>query len=487
VIASGETITLGMHGTNIAQLQLPKEPVNGGVSTGNLANLDISFQNQPLKSLNNEAFEQLLSAVTNTESVQLDLSGSANVTARTSIGDIPISGIPFDVSSSLKGLDSFGGTAGLDNVTVTGSGGVGGSQFIVAPLITTLQNPSNVSLNTLDVSLPVIFDGVTIGSAAISTFDLKPGENVISAEFHYEPEDANDTVAQGFLTSFIQTDNQLDLTIQGDSTSSPFASLQPALSNLKLSTRLDALNQPTFITDINVFITLDTFTTNQVNVSFDVHNPLDADLILEFVQSDAGLMGQVFAQFSQGFDNFVVPPGMTVNSGSFGNVNLTQGIDAALNIIPFAVLDVFAAATLRIGPGGYEIPFLKLNQTSVPTVYTLDLDGPLQQAKTSSNKNSTESLSSIIASALSTGVEKSSKISSSMPTVSSETHQSTRATVVVSTIPKPEITSAAASVAQTPASSVDPQVSTPRITAFPSDVKETTSSSTTHNSATTAS
>lgn len=47
---------------------------------------------------------------------------------------------------------------------------------------------------------------------------------------------------QGFLTSFIQTDNQLDLTIQGDSTSSPFASLQPALSNLKLSTSLGGIN-----------------------------------------------------------------------------------------------------------------------------------------------------------------------------------------------------------------------------------------------------
>ncbi len=27
-------------------------------------------------------------------------------------------------------------------------------------------------------------------------FDLQPGENVVATEFHYEPADANDTVAQ---------------------------------------------------------------------------------------------------------------------------------------------------------------------------------------------------------------------------------------------------------------------------------------------------
>lgn len=65
-------------------------------------------------------------------------------------------------------MDAFGHTVTLSGLEVTGSGGGGGSEYIVAQLTTTLQNPSNISLNTIDVSLPVYYEGVTIGRAAIS-------------------------------------------------------------------------------------------------------------------------------------------------------------------------------------------------------------------------------------------------------------------------------------------------------------------------------
>ena len=104
-----------------------------------------------------------------------------------------------------------------------------------------------------------------------------------------------------------------------------------------------------------------------------VQNPLDADLVIEFVQADAGLDGQVFARFSQGFPSFVVPAGQSVNSGMFGNVLLTQGAIASLGIIPAGKLDVSAAVTVRVGQGGYEVPFLKLSQTGVPTKYDVAL------------------------------------------------------------------------------------------------------------------
>lgn len=112
--------------------------------------------------MNNGGFESFFAAVTDTSSADFGLKGTANVVARTSIGDVPISGIPFDVQSSLKGINSFGGSARLSNVTIAGSGGNGGNQFIRAPLTTTLNNPSNVSLNTNDISLPVFFKDVKV-------------------------------------------------------------------------------------------------------------------------------------------------------------------------------------------------------------------------------------------------------------------------------------------------------------------------------------
>jgi hypothetical protein len=79
-------------------------PATGGVSTGNVADLAISFHNQPLKSLNNAAFAQMFAGVTLLDNINLTLKGTADVSARTTIGDVPISGIPFDVASSLKGI-----------------------------------------------------------------------------------------------------------------------------------------------------------------------------------------------------------------------------------------------------------------------------------------------------------------------------------------------------------------------------------------------
>lgn len=58
----------------------------------------------------------------------------------------------------------------------------------------------------------------------------------MAGEFLYEPADANDTVAESFLTDFVQSDKVLPLTVKGDSSSSPYASLNPALEGVTLQT-----------------------------------------------------------------------------------------------------------------------------------------------------------------------------------------------------------------------------------------------------------
>lgn len=86
---------------------MPKVAVDGGVSTGNLAEIDISFQNIPLKALDDTAFAQMFAGVTLLADLNLTLKGTADITARTTIGDVPISAIPFDVPSSLQGKCCF--------------------------------------------------------------------------------------------------------------------------------------------------------------------------------------------------------------------------------------------------------------------------------------------------------------------------------------------------------------------------------------------
>jgi hypothetical protein len=71
-----------------------------------------------------------------------------------------------------EGINSFENTAGLGDVTITGSAGNGGNQYINADLTTTLQNPSNVSLQINNVSLAIFYEGVNIGRAVIEVCSL---------------------------------------------------------------------------------------------------------------------------------------------------------------------------------------------------------------------------------------------------------------------------------------------------------------------------
>ncbi|KAG5340679.1 hypothetical protein C0989_000829 [Termitomyces sp. Mn162] len=426
VIEAGQTLILNGGGVDIAQLTIPKTTAVGGVSTGNVADLVISFENVPLVALNQVAFSQMFAGVTLQENVGLNLKGSSDVTAKTAIGNVVISGIEIDVASSLKGFNAFGHTATLNNVSIQGSGGVGGSEYIISPLTTILQNPSNITLNTVDISLPVIFSGTKIGRAVIDPFHLVPGENPSITEFRYQPDNANDTTAQAFLSKFIQTGDALDLTIHGDDNSSPFASLSVGLAQLQLG-----LNQPTFITHVTVTITLESLLTNLVTVDFDVHNPLGAELVIEFVQSDSGVNGKTYASFGQHFDSFIVPPNQTANSGPIPNVLLVQGAMNSLAIIPLGVLDVSAATTLRVGQGGYQIPWLKLDQKAVPTTYNLALTAAalkekakMIQATSSLLLSVSPSSSSSVSPSLSSSLAIQSKTTASEVTATSATEES---------------------------------------------------------------
>lgn len=358
VFEASEDITLSSGGVDLAKLQLPSHAADGGVSTGQAVLLDISWEDQPLQAVDPVSFALLFAGVTLKPSVDLVMSGTAAVRAHTSIGDVPISGIPFSLPSTLAGIASFGGTAQLSNVSVGG----GTPDFIFAPLTTTLQNPSNVSLLTNDVSLGVTFNDVLLGRALIDTLDLVPGTNTVPTVFHYAPSDANSTSAQAFLTQFLTTTPPIPLRISDGS--SPYASLTPALQNLQLSASLPPLGfANTIITAIHVVLTLDTLLTNLVSITVTLYNPLPTPLVITYIQSDASVQGVVYAQFSQSVEKFVIGPGETVVSPQIDNVLLTQGAIASLDIVPLGYLDVATANTVLVGEeSGYVVPWLKLNQ-----------------------------------------------------------------------------------------------------------------------------
>ena len=279
-INSAENITLGYGGTDIAQLNVPSMPVDAGTSTGNLASLTLAFQNIPLQSLNNQAFAAFFAAVTDTQGIPPSLKGTVAIVADTAIGDVPIHGIPFDVNSVIAGIDSFGGKVGISNVSITGSGG--GGAYITAPITSTLTNPSNITLTTNAVSLAGFYKGTQVGRAVLDPLDLLPGTHNYPAVFEYEPADKNDTVAQQFLGAYLQSTDAIDLTVKGDGQSSPYASLVPALEGVTLQGSFNGIGTR-LVTHINVYITAATLIDNQVDIDFDVQNPLGKFLNIAFL------------------------------------------------------------------------------------------------------------------------------------------------------------------------------------------------------------
>ena len=158
--------------------------------------------------------------------------------------------------------------------------------------------------------------------------------------------------------------------VVGDEESTPFVSLLDGVKGLKLSSQIRGLNQPNLINSIQVVIPLDVLQTNMVSGGVDIHNPMNVDMVIESVQAEGGVNGQVYAFFSHTFSGgLLIPGGQTVNSGMFNDVNLTQGVFPLLDLLPLDALDIHVAATVRIGQGGYLLPWLKISQTNVPFTF----------------------------------------------------------------------------------------------------------------------
>ncbi|KIJ34434.1 hypothetical protein M422DRAFT_250160 [Sphaerobolus stellatus SS14] len=83
------------------------------------------------------------------------------------------------------------------------------------------------------------------------------------------------------------------------------------------------------------------------------------------------LMEEVFVNFAQDFDNFTILSGEVVNSGTFQNVSLVQGITATLGIIPLGSLDVESDVVVTVA--GKKITVEGLKQNNVTTSYDIDL------------------------------------------------------------------------------------------------------------------
>lgn len=196
-IKAAPHILIRYQNADTATLDLPLADVQAGTSRGptDFQNLQLMFRNQNLVAVDHGSFQSFFAQLTDQARGTFDLDGSTDVTARTVIGDIPIAGIPFNVTTSLSGINSFGRSTTISDLYVDSAT----PQYIRIPLKVTLNNPSNLTVNTKDISLPTRYQGYEAGRTIIPGLGLIPGDNLVDVEFHYMPADANNSVAQALL------------------------------------------------------------------------------------------------------------------------------------------------------------------------------------------------------------------------------------------------------------------------------------------------
>ncbi|CEH17102.1 Protein of unknown function DUF3712 [Ceraceosorus bombacis] len=406
VAEAGPQITITYEGSNAANLNLPLRPVvTSGTSRGpnDRQQLVLNFRDEPLVSPGPDhgTFSRFLDTTTNAATVNFGLDGSTDVIATTVIGNPKITGIPFNVSTSLDGIDSFGRKLEVSDVVVKDAT----SQYISIPLTATLNNPSDITLSSNMFRLPVLYKGANTGRAVIDPILLIPGTNRLATEFRYGPDNAADPVAQSLLQAYLQpvdgrTEVQVvPLLISGipnaNPSLSPYDSLELALSNVRADTTLTGIASR-IVTLIEVYIPIEALiqglTFQDVTVDSVLTSINDLPVILDIERVQGKIYNtndppgaQQYADLDHTFNAVYSLPAATATkqpsspgtkSERISGIVLTRGLLASL---PLIGKNVDVVTTIRAGvrgdSGEYTVPSLEYTLRNIETNYFIDLLG----------------------------------------------------------------------------------------------------------------
>lgn len=388
-------ITLTYQGSDTAQINLPDAPVTAGTSTSpdDKEQLILKFKDQDISSLDNGHFQSFFAKLTDTDRVDFGFKGNTSILAATHVGNIPITGIPFNVSSMLTGINSFNDAFGTQNLIVVG----GRPQYVEITLNAILSNPSNLTVFTDQVSLPILYQNVYVGRVIIPKLGLIPGTNNITTTFEYMPDNPADATAQSLLRAYLQPVENTESTPQlhipltilgtggGSQALTPYASLLPALQGVRAEGTIDGIGGRV-VSHINVYLSIKSLTTAlggtaTVAAAITFANPLPAALgfakLAGTIYSvEDGLNAQPYASLDPTFDpTFNIGGKSSATSPIVDNIVLTRGPGIAGLVASLPLigknLDVKTTVSANIGStdGGYRVPSLLYDQINIDTDY----------------------------------------------------------------------------------------------------------------------
>ncbi|KAK0556496.1 hypothetical protein OC844_005834 [Tilletia horrida] len=402
-IQASTDIIINYQGVDTARLDLGNiDTAGAGTSTGpnDPGRLNLAFENKDIVAIDRGSFRAFLAQLTDKAEGSFTLAGTADVVGRTVIGDVPISGIPVNTNTTLKGIDSFGGKAPISNLDVAGST----SDAINIDITVELNNPSNLTVKTKEVSLPSFYAGTEVGRTIIDTLDLQPGNNTVKAVFSYSPSSADAEKASELLTKYLQPLNgdtepqSATIDVHGfpgaNPPSTPYESLEDAINGISISSTVKGLGAR-IVTGADITLQMENLFRGpkgrpQAGTTITAQNVLPVAINLQHIKSAVSapdLGGTVNTLVRLDTDLKLLIPaspatgvkGQAVTSSEISPVNVDAPIlsvdgggQATDLLLGSFNLDNVITATLD---GGYTLDGLKYVENNVPAAVKLTYKG----------------------------------------------------------------------------------------------------------------
>ncbi|WFD44515.1 hypothetical protein MPSI1_003183 [Malassezia psittaci] len=381
-----------------ATLNIPLKSVSSGTGTSHGPNdrqpLILAWKHEPLTAVNRDSFTALLAQILDKPRATFGIQGTAGLIARLVIGDIPINGIPFNVTTSVAGLNSF--NHNVTTLRLDARHGV--PAYLDNDVRVIITNPSTITVKSTGISLGAYYQGTYVGRILLNNKIIVPGKNRLLTTLRYSPYNHNDTIAQEAITRYVQPQPghgptnipyQTPAVIKGfpnaDPALSPFASLIPALEGVTINTILPGiasrvLNQiDSYIDALTLFSGADFRPEIYIQLTF--RNDLPVSQTFTWLQADSPIYGTTSPFIASFTDHDVtncrIPPASAtkVNPGFHAcdkiyHVLLDQGLLGSLPSIG-KNLNAYTVVRVTLDEGGYTFPAFEFNEEDVLTTYAL--------------------------------------------------------------------------------------------------------------------
>ncbi|CAG8555047.1 18324_t:CDS:2, partial [Racocetra fulgida] len=286
------------------------------VTTDNGTDIIINIPPTPLNVIsgNDNIYQTFFANLTKNDQGLVYIKGLASIVANTSLGPIPINGIPFNVSTTLQGFSNFAKTAPtINDVTILDAT----SSSMVLGIHATIYNPSNMSIELGNTNFKVLYNDAEIGLAS-TNLSVVPGANNVTLQSTMDPN--NSPQATQLLANFMNKIDSLVI-VSGYDGSTSFESLKLAFEGLNMNTTLSPLKNP-LINKSTLRMRDSTPSDGIATGIVDMSNPFVAGFNIISIESTITADDVQLAKVSQSNLNINIPGGKTITTDLPISLNL---------------------------------------------------------------------------------------------------------------------------------------------------------------------